>query len=543
MKLLHPLLDAILNGLCPPNRPTHPEEPVMNETTTAVPESTSPIIVPAESSTAGLSAVSREPGNVQTDITKPALPPAPAPAGPAKWVGNPTTATAPRPAPAPAPFPQQKWSPPPVAPAKPMLMPAEQPPCPEEVDQLLADILTWPRTHLSMAEERFCMWLASKITEFAGVKPTMRALGCLSVRVPAADGRVPPVLFVSHVDTVDGHDKGGFVGPDGLVMRKNVVYDANFGSIMVAKDNAVGNCLGADDGVGVWIMLRMLKAKVPGNYLFTRGEEMGRLGAGAMIRTPADTAWLETMQMSIEFDRPRNNEVITHQSGRTRCASDEFGKALAELFNRSPHLAYEISDKGVYTDNFDFRGVIPENVNIGVGYTSQHGRSEELDYAHAHALMLRCIEIDWDSLPVMRKAEIEAYTYSRGYNSGYSHGFQGHLGMVDDYDEPFAWQVGRGQVPMGRGYTPPPAPDVRDFPRRQKFKPQGRNLQRRVETPELPFLDELREIADFDDWVMICQNPREGAAIITMLLAEVDSLTTRNQTLMRNLKKRRDAKK
>jgi hypothetical protein len=65
-------------------------------------------------------------------------------------------------------------------------------------------------------------------------------------------------------------------------------------------------------------------------------------------------------------------------------------------------LDYSISHRGVLTDTKQYRGIIPECINIGVGYNSQHGREEYQDYDHLLKLADALLTVQWDSLPVDR---------------------------------------------------------------------------------------------------------------------------------------------
>lgn len=266
-------------------------------------------------------------------------------------------------------------------------------PIPETVDQDLVTILAWPRKHDTASELGFLHWLRTKL-ESMGCKLDQHQERSVSVSVPLKDGRKSSTLFSSHIDTVD-------TDVYSVTLRKKIAYDRTFGHIFLEKDNTVGSCLGADDGVGVWIMLKMIEAKVPGTYLFNRGEERGGIGAKAIAAKEAD--WLNQFQIAVAFDRPNDNEVITHQRGGTECASDKFANALAKALNlANDAFSYKPSKAGVYTDVFDFRRNIAECVNLGVGYENQHGSQERLDYAHAVALLEACCKLDWEGLPVDR---------------------------------------------------------------------------------------------------------------------------------------------
>ena len=378
-----------------------------------------------------------------TDITKPeplALVPTPAPAAPPE----PKAPAAPPEPKAPAPAPKVE------APVVTEL------PIPEDVCSLLQQILVWPRPHGTANEQLFNKWLKKKITDMIpkGVKfhvdSFAQAFDVFAVTLKRPDGTQSDVLFSCHVDTVDSSKT-----PMGE--RKKLVYDANFGLIFLDKDSP-GGCLGADDGAGVWIMMKMIQAGKPGTYIFHRGEECGGLSAKKMKEHHKD--WLKQFEVAVAFDRPRTDEVIVTQGGSS-CASEKFGKALAESLNLvQPCFNYRVSHAGVYTDTKEYRTIIHECVNLGVGYQNQHGIKEELDYGHLVALLAAALKIDWDILPVDRDAtKATDYTYSGGYR-GYGHYVGGNVaGRQADFDDD-GWDdqllssgfgPGRGGPATGKG--------------------------------------------------------------------------------------------
>ena len=324
------------------------------------------------------------------------------------------------------------------------------PPIPEEVDATLTRILTWKRPYESLAEVEFMAWLHKEVMSL-GHKPTIKGKGNVIVAVPRKDKKASGTLFSCHTDTVHDstHNTGGAV--------QAIAYDANFGHIILdAVDKKQGNCLGADDGAGVWLMLEMIKANVPGTYAFHRGEERGGIGSNSILT--ADPQWLDTFDCAIAFDRPNDWEVITHQGGM-RCASDKFGEALALALNEAnPMLEYKTSPNGLFTDTKVYRRNISECVNIGVGYSKQHGPDEMLDYAHLCALREACLKVDWDALPADRdpKALDPTPSYSRhgsysghGGYGGYG-GRQGSLGLDD-------WDINSPRGNKGKKKTKAPA--------------------------------------------------------------------------------------
>jgi hypothetical protein len=253
------------------------------------------------------------------------------------------------------------------------------------MDKLIQTILTTKRSHNSKGELEFLGKLHEYIKAL-GFTPKPMAEGCLVVEAGAS-----PAMFSCHIDTVHST-----IESDGS--KQGLFFDESFQHIFLADKTST--CLGADDGAGIYIMLKMLEAKVPGTYVFHRGEERGGIGARAMVK--AHKEWAERFSMCVAFDRPHNDEVIITQGG-TPCASPVFGKALADALNKAnTNFKYEISHKGVFTDSKVYNHLIPECVNLGVGYAQQHGNSEYLDWAHLVDLTAACIALDWKSLPIVR---------------------------------------------------------------------------------------------------------------------------------------------
>lgn len=192
----------------------------------------------------------------------------------------------------------------------------------------------------------------------------------------------PEIMFACHTDTV--HRDGGI---------QRVLYDSTKRHAFVDVKDTSTNCLGADDTTGVWLCLEMIRAGVPGMYVFHRGEEAGCVGSKYIAEeTPELVA---NIKMCLSLDRKDTNEVITHQGGH-RCASDRLGEALAaQLNNRYRHFKYKTSDRGAWTDSERYCEIIPECLNMGVGYYGQHSSSEYQDVEHMIHLRKALINVDW----------------------------------------------------------------------------------------------------------------------------------------------------
>ena len=196
------------------------------------------------------------------------------------------------------------------------------------------------------------------------------------------------ILWSCHIDTM--HHKT----PD--VITQEVFVDT-FGTAFV--DHA-SDCLGADDGAGVFLLLEMINANVEGTYIFHRGEERGCWGSSQVAELYPD--FLKSFTHAIAFDRRANTSIITHQRGE-RCASDEVGNQLIKLFG----LGYQLDDTGVYTDTAEYTHLIGECLNISIGYQHEHTSQETLDTNHVLNLRDIIVAYDWarQSLPSVRKPE------------------------------------------------------------------------------------------------------------------------------------------
>lgn len=291
--------------------------------------------------------------------------------------------------------------------------PAEPDPGPPE---LLVRILATRRRHNTAGDRGFRLWLFNYIRTQLGVQPEVREEGVIFVRTDPKS----TVLFSCHVDTVHGtaESESG--------EAQELLYDPNFAHLYLNPTSKSG-CLGGDDGVGIYIMLEMIRRKIPGSYVFHTGEECGGIGARAFVGK--NGKWLgDTFEQVVAFDRPvyddANPEVIITQGGRP-CASIEYGKALAEALNAIPfEKPYVTSTKGVFTDSKIYADDVPECVNLGCFYNKQHGPNEVVDCFGVGLLLEAACTINWAKLPIVRKAMSESYQSQRGdglsggYNSG-----------------------------------------------------------------------------------------------------------------------------
>ena len=249
--------------------------------------------------------------------------------------------------------------------------------------EVLYDIVRRPRFADSEGE---LYVIENYIKTLPGV--LMDEFGNYWLNIPKADGTDATTLFSSHLDTVHKAKATG-------------TYELNIRDTMLTVKD--GGVLGADDGTGIWLMLNLIKAKVPGLYIFHREEEIG--GNGSTFIAENYTKILEKYNRAIAFDRKGLKDIITHQGGE-RCCSDEFASAFAAQLNLTEGFHFAGDDTGSFTDTKNYTLLIPECTNLAVGYYDQHTMHETQDLSFATRLANRLIAVDWESLPTVRDKTI-----------------------------------------------------------------------------------------------------------------------------------------
>jgi hypothetical protein len=266
--------------------------------------------------------------------------------------------------------------------------------------------------------------------------------------IVASVGGNSQTIFTSHADTVhkfEGRFDLAATGDGCLVGRKD--------------DKPC--ILGADDTAGVWIMRQMIKAKVPGLYVFHDGEEIGCAGSSQFVKDFDLTPYRRV----VSFDRMGYSDVITHQSHGRTC-SDTFARALSASLNQHGGFTYKPSPNGMYTDSNEYAPYVSECTNISVGYSGQHTINEKLCVSHLTNLAAACIKIDWESLPAERDPK-----------------------QIDYRDDWWRYRTSRDD---------------------QMYQPSIRD----VDEWSNIFLEQLDSATEWDDLVRFTENDPEGAAAL-----------------------------
>lgn len=204
-----------------------------------------------------------------------------------------------------------------------------------------------------------------------------------NVFVLVGDTEQSDVAFTSHLDTV------------ARANSKPPKVKATNGGVLYVGNPHEADCLGADCGAGVYLMLEMLEHSVPGRYCFFRDEEVGCQGSGASAQ--GQTGFWTGVKAMISFDR-RGDGVIISQRW-SPCCSKEFAHELAKRIGRTEAAL----QAGIYTDSAEFMHLVPECTNIGVGYMHEHTPDEILDTNILADLLAKVLEPDtFKDLPISR---------------------------------------------------------------------------------------------------------------------------------------------
>jgi len=245
--------------------------------------------------------------------------------------------------------------------------------------ELLFEMLRYKRPHASHTENIFVEKYISSINGSWSDN-----FGNVYVQI----GNSPTILWSCHTDTVHKTE-----GMQGILFHKDCY--------LVERDIRDGarEPLGADDAVGVWILINMINARIPGLYIFHRGEEKGGLGSDFIARH--NNHVLEGITHAIAFDRAGQEDVITHQLFG-RCCSDEFAYHIAHILN---HRDYCLSpcDRGIFTDTANYSEFVAECTNVSVGYEHEHTPDECVDIYYLTNLMDAILAANFNDMPVVRE--------------------------------------------------------------------------------------------------------------------------------------------
>lgn len=197
------------------------------------------------------------------------------------------------------------------------------------------------------------------------------------------------VAFVSHLDTVAKSDEE----------YHKPVFEYNG---ILFKRKAI---LGADDRAGVNIILNHIDDI---NFILTRDEEIGRLGAASLRKNEDFVEAIKVYNIVgfIEMDRKNNSDILGHNHGY--CQEDFHNAVLNVLSGR-------VDAHGLCTDIDSFID-LRAGVNLSCGYHSPHTENEFLDIESWLVLNNSIPELNKITGEFKLPVKKSAYTYSSKYN-------------------------------------------------------------------------------------------------------------------------------
>lgn len=239
-------------------------------------------------------------------------------------------------------------------------------------------MLSYRRAHDSAGEAAFIARYIAPVAK--PIKAPDGTVHAYAVRIGAGSR----IAFCAHTDSVHNRQNPAIF--------QRVAFDTVRGEYFVA-DPKQRDCLGADNAAGCYVLLRMIQAKVPGLYLFFRGEERGGIGSGWITENKPEL--FGRIDAAIAFDRRGTNSIITEMMvGRT--CSDKFALSLADELG----MRHSPDPTGSFTDTANLAELVPECTNVSVGYENEHSADETLDAAYVEKLVTACVRA-FSALPAL----------------------------------------------------------------------------------------------------------------------------------------------
>ena len=183
-------------------------------------------------------------------------------------------------------------------------------------------------------------------------------------------------IFSSHLDTFTSER-----------VKVNHVIEEN----IIRTDGTT--ILGADDKAGVMVMLYMIEKEIPGNYIFFTGEERSCIGSKKFVSENKN--FLKNIDRVVAFDRGGYNE-ISSKFCSVEGSSKVFLKRLKDsLYNHNYNFT-EVD--GGFCDATSFIDVVPECINLSVGYFKEHTVEESVDIKYLYEISEVYSNIEWEKL-------------------------------------------------------------------------------------------------------------------------------------------------
>lgn len=314
------------------------------------------------------------------------------------------------------------------------------------VDKMLLDMLRFKRPAWSLSEEIF-------IEKFLADLPNFYQDDFGNVIIEVGDD--PNICWSSHTDTV--HTNEG---------DQELKVEGPWITAVTGEKRELSNCLGADCAAGVWLMVKMIEAEIPGLYIFHRDEESGGKGSKWIAKNTPQV--LLGIDYCIALDRKDYESVITHQRG-SRCCSQDFADALCGILGNN----FKPDKTGVFTDSANYTDLVGECTNISVGYFSQHGPLEKQNWIFLQHLLEVIKSADFGLLIQRRMAgdpdpDKPVYGSYKPYRSDYDSGPLYERGPIDLEDYVFQYYGTTARFLEWLGIK---VEDIQEFKREHPYVP------------------------------------------------------------------------
>lgn len=176
-----------------------------------------------------------------------------------------------------------------------------------------------------------------------------------------AEGNIP-ICLTAHLDTVFGQNRNKNIKIDGGVISSN-------------------EGLGADDRVGVYMILKIIK-KYKCNVLFLEDEECGHSGAVHFIAGPYKEMFIDHNNFCIDLDMA-GSKILTFYETTNKEFQNDVTHILSQYKVRNPKLGasdlIELTigwEKDGRNGKQKYEGTNVASFNIGVGYYKEHTLDE-----------------------------------------------------------------------------------------------------------------------------------------------------------------------
>lgn len=183
------------------------------------------------------------------------------------------------------------------------------------------------------------------------------------------------VLLSAHMDTVHFNK---------FPTRVNIIRD---GSIWHTGGTSI---LGADDKAGIVAALAIAEytPDTPMKIFFSVGEETGCIGANFAVKH--HSSFFRNIEYGLVLDRKGENHILPSQLLETSCSGRFLSKFLEIVMAKNyPFLVVD----GSLSDTYILKQIVPNMVNLSVGYELEHTRDEYLNVSTLDKLVQLYIAI------------------------------------------------------------------------------------------------------------------------------------------------------